>query len=360
MDRTTSHPPHPIVFWEVTRLCEIGCRSCGKRSDTKPSDELTTYEAYKVVDEIAALQPRRFVITGGDPLERADLVQVIDYARRRGLDPALTLPASRRLRPATFERLQRAGLTRVIVSFDGATSEGHDEPRGVQGLFRDTLHLIGNALTFGMAVEVNTAVRRTNLDDLPEVAARIERLGLAAWNLYFPVPLPQSMAIEDLLRPDEVERVFGFLRRLRIANQFEIRVYEAPHELRYRIEAAHDAKLLASQAGEWADFTGYEAADIVSLHDAPREIVFVTHDGQVWPSELLPLSAGNVRYRPLARIYAESGTFTSLRDPSNLKGKCARCEYKAICGGSRARAYAMTGDPFAPDSLCAYQPAAGA
>jgi radical SAM protein with 4Fe4S-binding SPASM domain len=358
MTTIAAYDPKPTVIWELTRACDLACRNCPNTDhETLSPLELRTYEAYKTIDEIASVRPRRFVITGGDPLRREDLGQIIDYACRRGLDPALTLSPTAITSEESLRSLRGDGLKRVIVPLDDAAAEGHDAWRGVAGSFRTTLHLIGTALTAGLKVEVNTLVSRRNVGHLRRMHEQLVTLGVASWNLYFLVPR-RGMREAEMLDATVVEQLFEVVQILRAMQPMPIRVFEAPHERRYELQIAaarREGRLDAMfDTTHRNAFKGYAAVDSA----APEEIIFITHSGEVWPDELLPMVAGNVRYSPLAAIHRQGAIFASLRDRTNLKGKCGWCEFRSVCGGSRARAYAMTGDPFASDPLCAYRPGA--
>lgn len=354
---------HPIVMWEVTRACDLHCRNCTiGATERRGTDELTTYEAYKTIDQIASLAPREFIITGGDPLERLDIAQIVNYARRRGLDPALVASPTSQLTAAAIARLERNGLTRIIFSIDGSSPEVHHGVQGVVGTFAATLRAIRWAESAGLAVEVNTLVTRRNADDLAAIVDLIRPIGITRWNLYFLVPLIAS-ARPDMLTADETEHLFATIDEIRGRETFPVRVVEAPHYRRYRLQRDLDARLHNAAAGQWPDFSGYEADDAGTQNDlmdlavdGVRGFVFISHAGDVRASEFLLFSAGNLRYRPLGAIYRSSDLFVALRDPENLKGKCGRCEFRQICGGSRARAWAVEGNIFADDPLCAYEP----
>jgi radical SAM protein with 4Fe4S-binding SPASM domain len=355
MATNAAYDPKPTVIWEMTRACDLGCRHCPNDDHDTPSPlELQTYEAYKTIDEIAAVHPSRFVISGGDPLLRQDLDQIIDYARRRGLDPALTLCPTAAADGVAVRRLRRKGLKRVIVSVDDAEPEAHDALRSVDGAFHSTLRLISTALAAGLQVEVNTLVTRRTAGRLSVLHERLAELPLAAWNLYLLVPLP-GWAQAEMMTPADVDLLFQTVGELRSSFDLPIRLFEAPEERRYQLEAAPariDPKNDPLDRAQWADFSGYVAID----SETPEEILFIAHSGEVWPSEFLPIAGGNIRYCTLSSIHRNGEIFRALRDRANLKGTCGRCEYRAVCGGSRARAYAMTGDPFEADPLCTYRP----
>jgi len=232
--------------------------------------------------------------------------------------------------------------------------------RGARGTFAATLRAVRAAQTAGMEIEINTLLTRRNVDDLPAIADLIRPIGIVRWNLYFLVPLLAATRPE-MLTADQTEKVFAIIDRIRGRETFAVRVVEAPHYRRFRLQRDLDARL--ENADAWADFSGYEAGDsgtqrdlIDCALDGARGFVFISHAGDVRAGEFLLLSAGNLRYRPVDAIYRGSDLFVALRDPANLQGKCGRCEFRHICGGSRARAWAVDGNVFADDPLCAYEP----
>jgi AdoMet-dependent heme synthase len=359
----TPYHPHPIVTWQLTGACELHCRNCalGAREHRDPN-ELTTYEAYQAIDQIADLAPRELVITGGDPLERTDLGQIIDYARRRGLDPGLVVSPTSRLTFDVVTRLQHNGLTRMMFALDGSTPEIHQDVRGVMGTFVETLRGMRWAEGAGLALEVNTLVCGRNAADLTAIADLIRPFRIRRWNVHFPVPVGRSKRAVEMITADETERLFGVLDEIRARERFAVRAVEALHYRRYSLQRNLDARLRDVARPQWSDFVSHDPESAQELLgaavDGASGYVFVSPLGDVRASEFLPLSAGNLCYRPIGAIYRSSDLFVAMRDPQNLNGKCGRCEFRHICGGSRARAWAMTGDLFATDPLCADQPAA--
>jgi len=350
---------HPIVVWELTRACDLQCTQCPMGADTARSPlELSTYEGYKTIDQIAAIEPSRFVISGGDPLERDDVYQFIEYSVRRGLDPHVALSPTTSVTQQAIAELARAGASHVVVSIDDVDGQRHDELRGMTGGFATTMLAMRWAREAGLGIEVNTLVARRNAKQLGGILELLELNGADAWNLYFLVPVGASKTIEQL-GPDEVEQVFRFVDDA--GSHVRIRIIEAPHYRRHRMQqvlADRQKRYEAIMESEqWPDFSGYagDEKQPLATHDA-RGIIFISHSGEVRPSEFLPISAGNIRYRSLGAIFRGGDLFVALREPSNLKGKCGRCEFSRICGGSRARAFALTGDVFAADPLCSYEP----
>jgi len=335
----------PRIVWELTRECDLGCRHCPSGENTVDSDR-STYGAYKVIDQIVAAHPRELIFSGGDPLERHDIYELIEYARRRGLDPAIAVSPTSRLTLDSLEMLHRSGLDRVIFNIDGSSSERHEQQNGVPRSFGRSIRIMRWACVVGLAIEVNTLVTRRSISDLAVIVELLRSFPIARWNLYFLVPTAKQPAAE-MITPEEAERIFKFVGGSAPMLRFPVRMFEAPHYLRWRLQNID---------GQWSDFAGFEDR---SEHAVTSDrMIFITSSGEVRSSEFLPLIAGSVRYRPLSAIYEESDLFVSIRDRANLKGKCGRCEYRQLCGGSRARAWATTGDLFASDPLCAYVPPA--
>ncbi len=338
-----------VVIWENTRACDLACVHCRAAAQPKRSQfELTTEEGFRLIDEIATMHPKVFVITGGDPLKREDTYDLIAHAKERGLEPSLTPSATPLLTEEAVAKMKRYGLSRIAVSLDGSCAVLHDNFRRVPGSFDITSRAICAAKCEGIPVQVNTTVTRRTIGDLPAMVPLLEDLGIAMWSVFFVVPTGRAKN-SDLVTAEEVEKLFGFLYETSQRVPFSVRTTEAMHYRRYLLQqGATQAFPLGIQAGPRAPQGVNEA----------KGFVFVSHIGDVFPSGFLPLKAGNVRQQSLCDIYRSSALFVSLRDPNNLKGKCGRCEFRDLCGGSRARAWAMTGDVFASDPLCEYEPAA--
>jgi len=330
----------PVVTWELTRACRLACAHCSAGAQQKRSPlELSTYEAYKTIDQIAALRPQELIITGGDPLERSDVYQLLDYARRRALAPTLTVSPTPSLNGSVIGTLKRNGLARIAIAIDSAKPDRHDAARGVSGMFASTLLAIRWARTVSLPVEVNTLVTRGNLGELQTIASLLGDLSVERWNVYFVVPIGGAKQL-DAPNAAEVEQVFETLWQTSEKMPYRVRTFEAPHYRRFAIQ-----KQIAARKTD----------DLLEAADCAEQI-FISHTGEVSLSPFLPLTAGNVRYQPLATIYQRSDLFAAVRSSANIKGKCGRCEFRGVCRGSRARAFAMTSDMFASDPLCAYQP----
>ena len=336
-----------VVIWENTRACDLACVHCRAAAQPRRSQfELTTDEGFRLIDEIAAMRPKVFVLTGGDPLKREDTYDLIMHAKQAGLEPALTPSATPLLTEEAVAKMKQSGLARLAISLDGSNATLHDNFRRVPGSFDITLRAIRAAKREGIPVQVNTTVTRRTIGDLPALVRVFEDLEIAMWSVFFVVPTGRAKNV-DLVAADEVEKLFEFLFETSKRVPFSIRTTEAMHYRRYVMQHGGPSMPLGVQFTPRAPRGVNEA----------KGFVFVSHIGDVFPSGFLPLKAGNVKNQPLRDIYRDSELFVALRDPDNLKGKCGRCDFRDLCGGSRARAWALTGDVFAEDPLCSYQPA---
>jgi len=345
-----------IAIWEVTQACDLACVHCraSAQPDRNPM-ELSTEEGKHLIDQIAALRAPVFVLTGGDPIKRPDLFELIGHARSVGVRVSLTPSATPLLTRDIVVRLKEAGLARLAVSMDGASAETHDAFRGMTGSFARTLDAVRWANEIGLPVQINTTFSRRNIGEIDEIVALMEKLKIALWSVFFLVPTGRGK-LNDLLNADEFEAVFAKIYSLSKSATFDIKTTEAQHYRRFMLQQ----KVVERRAGSAFSSDHEKAEDAIGR--APRGLndgkgfVFISHTGEVFPSGFMPLSAGNVRLKDLAVIYKESPLFKDLRDTSKLEGKCGSCEFKEICGGSRARAHALTGNPHAEEPCCSYIP----
>lgn len=345
-----------IAIWEATQACDLACVHC--RASAQPDRhplELTTAEGKQLIDQIAALKVPVFVITGGDPIKRPDLFELIGHARSAGVRVSLTPSATPLLTRNVVVRLKAAGLARLAVSIDGASAETHDAFRGMSGSFARTIEAVHWANDIGLPVQINTTFSRLNIAEIDDLVNLMESLKITLWSVFFLVPTGRGR-LKDLLNAEEFEKVFAKIYSLSKTASFDIKTTEAQHYRRFLLQQ----RVFERRSGGTSQTFSEKAADAIGR--APRGLndgkgfVFISHTGDVFPSGFLPLSAGNVRQQELAVIYRESPLFQSLRDTSKLEGKCGSCEFKEICGGSRARAYALTGNPNAEEPCCAYIP----
>ena len=340
-----------LAIWEVTQSCDLACKHC--RAAAQPiahPDELTNAEGKALIDQIAAMHVPIFVFTGGDPLKRKDVFELIRYAADKGVQVALTPSATPLLTREAIFKLKEAGLVRLGISLDGSTPEIHNEA--------------------GIPIQVHSTTSRHNAHDLDNLCALFEKLAIVMWNVFFLVPVGRGQ-IADLLSGEEFEQVFGKIYELSHRVSFQIKTTEAMHYRRYLLQHNLEERKMGHGSGHphaaaaahkyepgapTADAKTRTASWATRRVNDGKGFMFISHVGNVYPSGFLPIHAGNIRETPLAEIYREAPIFKSLRDTSKLEGKCGACEYKEICGGSRARAYALTGDPLAEEPCCIYQP----
>ncbi|MBX0296489.1 TIGR04053 family radical SAM/SPASM domain-containing protein [Haloarcula nitratireducens] len=339
-----------VLIWEVTQACELSCEHC--RADARAArhpDELTTAEGKELLDDVRAFGDEQLVVlSGGDPMKRPDLVELVDYGTDRGLSMTLTPSGTSELTGDAVADLADAGLRRMAVSLDGATPANHDAFRGEAGSFEETVRAARDATAAGLPLQINTTVCAQTVDELPAIAERVADLGAVLWSVFFLVPVGRGQVL-DPIEPARAERVMGWLHDLRSEAPFGIKTTEAPH---YRRVGIQRRQSVDGSGDERADAAAKRRAGIV----AGDGFAFVSHTGEIFPSGFLPETAGNVREDDVVDVYRRSELFTALRDRSRLTGKCGACEYRRVCGGSRSRAYAATGDPLASDPLCAHVP----
>ncbi|MBI4504805.1 MAG: TIGR04053 family radical SAM/SPASM domain-containing protein [Chloroflexi bacterium] len=351
------------VAWEITRACALRCVHC--RAVAQPRrdpQELTTAEGFAVIDQIVALGRPILVVTGGDPLMRRDVYDLVAYARAQGLRVALSPSATHLVTRERLTRAHEAGAEMVHLSLDGATAEVHDAFRGVHGSFQRTIEILRDALDLGLPVQIGTTVSWRNVADLEGIAAHVRAAGARVWSVFFLVPTGRAKAA-DMLDAEGHERTLHWLAEHAEGAPYHVRTTAAPNFRRVVIERQRaKAAVPAGERPTWMlTGAGYafregQAPVQKGVNDG-KGFCFVDHRGNVCPSGFLQLAAGNVRERSLVELYREAPLFRELRDPSLLRGKCGRCPFRDVCGGSRARAYAVTGDYLAADPSCVYQPA---
>jgi radical SAM protein len=354
-----------LVIWETTQSCALACRHC--RASARPwrdPSELTTAEGRELIEQVAAMGTPLLVLSGGDPVNRPDLFELVRHAKRHGLRTATIPAATSDLTEDLVANLKDAALDQMALSLDFPSAALHDAFRGVPGAFDKTIQAAAWARTAGLPLQINTTVCGDTVPYLEEMAALVEQLGAVFWEVFFLVPTGRGSVLAGL-PAEECERLFDLLYRTQKKGGFVVKITEAPH---YRRHVAQRERRLAGERGRPSGAVPMPAlltrsegpGHTVGL--APRGVnagngfLFVSHLGEIYPSGFLPISAGNVRGTRLDDAYRSSDLFRSLRDPDRLKGRCGACEFRFICGGSRSRAYAMTGDYLETDPWCTYQP----
>ncbi|HQR79617.1 MAG TPA: TIGR04053 family radical SAM/SPASM domain-containing protein [Actinomycetota bacterium] len=362
-----------IVIWEATRACALACQHCRATAvPTRDPRELSTAQACALMDDIAGFgtPPPFFVITGGDPFERPDLFELVTYGSSIGLPVAVSPSGTEALNRDNLVRLYEAGAHAISLSIDGASAATHDAFRGVAGSYDLTIRGWQQARDVGLRVQVNTTVTPGNLRELPDILARIHEMGVMTWSVFFLVPTGRGQLLPQL-SAEQAEDVLNFCYDA--DKVVSLKTTEAPSFRRVcvqRIVCERNGLDPVAELGLGADYQflreRLSALNITARGDglrrpplkvsAARGFVFISHTGDVYPSGFLPNPAGNVHRQPLADIYRCSDLFVTLRDPDAPPGRCGRCEFRQVCGGSRPRAFGATGDLLADDPLCAYVP----
>jgi radical SAM protein len=356
-----------LVFWETTRACALACRHCRASATLQPlPGELTGPEGMDLIDQVAGFgRPYPIlVLTGGDCLLREGLFDLVQHATSLGIPTALSPSVTPSLTPAAIERIAASGVRAVSISLDGATAATHEGVRGVPGHFAPTLQALRDLVAAGLTVQVNTTVMRATVDELADVAGILADVGAHIWEVFFLVQMGRGVS-EGELTPSENDEVCHLLYDASHYG-FIVRTVEAPFfrrvvaQRRDRGEAP-DGELYLRLSGRLRSLLGdpqpgrRPSAHTASTRDG-KGIVFVAHDGEVYPAGFLPLPLGNVRDHGLAEIYRDDPRLLAIR-AAEFSGRCGVCEHADLCGGSRARAFAATGDVLAEDPACPYQPA---
>lgn len=355
-----------LVFWEATRACLLSCIHCRASAIREPlPGELTTEEGFRLIDQVASFgKPTPTIIfTGGDPLIRKDLFDLLSYAASAGLRFAVSPAVTELLSHAALERLKDAGASSISISLDGASAQTHDSIRGKEGTYQRTIEAMKDAASSGLNPQVNTTIMKRNYRELPQIFHLVKTLGIKTWELFFLVKVGRGMEVQDLT-PQECEDVCNLLYDASFYG-VTIRCVEAPFirrvarlrstcgEHRYR----RDTELYRDLRAELLKMMdGDEPGDHSTL--APRGaldgdgIVFVGYDGTITPGGLVPIRIGNAKQGDdLVRTYRENELLRDIR-MRRFSGPCGQCEFKEVCGGSRARAYSCNGDPLSSDPAC--------
>ncbi len=344
-----------VVFWELTRACALACRHCRASAQPKRNpEELTTEECFQVMDDLALFDlPPIVVLTGGDPLMRRDLFEIVSYGSAQGFRIAVAPSATALATKKRLRSLSEAGVSRISFSLDGPGPETHDLFRGMPGSFHRTLQCISDAAEAGLSTQVNTTVTRRNIDDLPHLEELVASLGSSVWDLFFLVPTGRGL-VEDMLEPDGHDKAFHWIYQMERRAPFSVKVTLGQPYRRVRL-----TNELQEAGVDYNELRPEELLDlwegVVPTNDG-KGVLFISHVGEVQPSGFLPLPVGNVRFDSVAALYRRSALFRSLRAADQLKGKCGVCPFRMLCGGCRARAYGLTGDALAGDPTCPFIP----
>lgn len=361
-----------LVFWETTRACDLACRHCRAEAMPEPGPgELTTEEGVRLVNQLGRFgaRPPVLVLTGGDVMARSDLLELVAAARKARLPVALAPSVTPRLSASVLAALSQLGVSSVSISLDGATPGTHEDIRGIPGHFSLTISALRQLRDLGFRVQVNTAVMRANVEELADIAAIVKDVQAASWELFFLVRVGRGREQEEL-SAEENEDVANFLFE---ASQhgFAVRAVEGPWCRRVAAwRGAPSAGGAADAVSSLGSLYGRLSRHLLELMGPPegrprcgtsgtrdgKGILFIAHDGSVFPAGFLPLTLGNVRDESPVTIYRSHPLLQAIRR-AEFSGRCGRCGYRDVCGGSRARAFASSGDALAEDPACAYVPA---
>ena len=353
-----------LVFWETTKACGLACRHCRAAAMAEPQPgELSLADGAALIESLADFGPPSPVLiaTGGDVLMRRNIDELIARARAARVPVALAPSVTPLLTAARAEELHRAGVKVVSVSLDGATAATHDGIRGIDGHFARTLEALRMLRAAGLVVQVNTVVMRDTVHELPAVARIVKECGAGIWELFFLIRTGRGSELEELT-PEENEDVCHFLVDASRYG-FVVRTVEAPFFRRVVAQRGESpqleagplyARLAAELRRELGPPTAAPKAQTKGTRDG-RGIVFVGHDGEIFPSGFLPLSLGNVTEDSLVDVYRDHPLLRRIR-AAEFSGRCGVCAFRELCGGSRARAFATSGDALGEDPACGYVP----
>lgn len=367
-----------LVFWETTRACLLACQHCraSALAESLPG-QLSPATGKELIRQVAEFGKRApiLVLTGGDVLMRPDAYELVRYAVSLGIPTCLSPSVTPMLTLAAVERMNRLGVRAVSISLDGGESRTHERVRGICGHFERTLQTIRALVAANLRVQVNTTVMRSNVEELADVAAMVGALGAKMWEVFFLIGVGRGAQLRELDAPTNEEVCHFLFDASRYG--FVVRTVEAPffrrvsrwrrarEKMRGRpesLEEVRDCFGLGELYGrlrhrlEEAMGPGrsHAAAHTVSTRDG-KGVIFVAHDGQVQPSGFLPYPLGDVRSRSLCGIYRNHPLLRAIRS-AQFSGRCGICDFRDVCGGSRARAFAASGDPLAEDPGCAFEP----
>lgn len=342
------------VYWEMTQACDLDCQHC--RASAQPArhpGELTTAEGKALIDSVKELGSM-LIFTGGDPMKRSDLFELMQYARDEHVPIAITPSTTPTLTKEVVDRFADIGISALGVSLDGPTAAIHDAFRKVAGTFERSQQALRWARERDIPVQINTTVTTFTLPHLPEMFRLLceqHAPPVKRWSLFQLVPVGRGHDL-GLPTPAQIDALFAWVYDHAKDAPFHVGTVEAPHYRRYWIERRLAEGMSPAELSKMAGRMGFGVRD-------GNGVIFVSHLGEVYPAGFLPYPLlGNVKTTALHTIYRDSPALHQLRDADALHGRCGRCEYRYACGGSRARGYATSGDVMGEDPLCSYEPAA--
>ena len=343
-------PPCRLIAWEVTRSCNLACRHCRAEAHIEPyPGELNTDEAMRLIDSFPETGKPIVIFTGGDPILRPDVYDLVRRVKQNGLTAAFS-PNGTLITAHEAQKIKAAGVDRCSISIDGADAASHDQFRGVEGAFEASLAGIAHLREIGVPFQINTTVTRNNLDSFKDIFKLCEKIGAVAWHIFLLVPMGRASGLADqVIGAEEYEKVLHWFYDFRKSTAMQLKATCAPHYYRIMRQRAAAEKTSVNSAN-----FGMDAMSRGCL--GGTGFCFISHRGQVQPCGYLELNCGNTREKPFPEIWRNSEIFNKLRNPASYEGKCGKCEFHFVCGGCRARAYAMQGNYLAEEPLCTWKP----
>jgi radical SAM protein len=361
-----------VAIWETTRSCDLACRHCRAEAISEPlPGELSTEEGFSVLEQLAGMGTPICILSGGDPAKRFDLCELVEFGHQLGMRMATIPAATPLLTKNLVQDLKIAGLAQMALSLDGPSAEVHDTFRGVPGAFDKTMEGARFAREVDIPLQINTTFSAYNLEHFAAMTEIVGNIGAVFWEVFFLVPMGRGRDLGQM-NSEQFEVLFRELAKYSQRVKFIVKITEAPHYRRFLVqehmagEGSKEKKVSHGSAGggrgelPWHMRRDFGPGGSIGL--APKGVnagnghVFVSYCGDIYPSGFLPLPCGNIRTGSLTEVYRHHPVFRELREADLLKGKCGICEYRDICGGSRARSFAMTGDYLAEEPFCAYEP----
>lgn len=352
-----------VAIWEITRSCDLACRHCRAEAiNWRDPMELSTEEGYDLLDQINAMGTPIMVLSGGDPIKRDDIFDLVSYGKNLGMRMATIPAATPNLTFDIVKKLKNSGLDQMAMSLDGPEAFVHDAFRGVEGAFDITMQGVKWAHEVNLPLQINTVFSDFNFDYFDDIAQMVKDLGVVFWEVFFLVPMGRGKVLRQLT-PEQYEILFGKLYDFSNKVDFIVKITEGQQYKRFVLQKEKGKAKLQSRSSHLREKDEFSHG---KLHigrtsrtvNAGNGFIFISHTGDIYPSGFLPVSTGNIREVSLVDTYREHPTFKLLRDYSQLVGKCGICKYRNVCGGSRSRAYAMTGNLMETDPLCHYDPEA--
>jgi len=353
LDRSTDYPELRLIAWEVTQACNLACKHCRAQAKTCPDlSELNTCESKELIKSFKELGDPLVILTGGEPLMRRDIFELATFATNQGLRCVMATNGTL-VTPEIVDKMLSSGIQRVSISIDGPQAEIHNDFRGLQGAFQDSMQGIANLRDKGMPFQINTTITKSNLPYLKDMFYLADRLEAVAWHIFLLVPMGRAIELqEEIMSPEEYEDVLHWFYDFRKSSKMQLKATCAPHYHRILRQRAKYEGIAVNQRNFGLDAVSRGCLGGIGF-------CFVSHTGQVQPCGYLNLDCGQIRQQHFPDIWRHSTIFQELRDPSQYRGKCGRCEYHYVCGGCRARALSMNGHYLEEEPLCLYEPKSG-